>query len=92
MARLEDPTKHWKYKPEDVTERLRWTEYQRAYELALERCNTEHAPWYVVPSDRKWYRNWAIGSLLLETLSRMGLAWPAVDYDIPTEKDRLAAT
>jgi len=92
MARLEDPTKHWKYKPEDVAERLRWTEYQRAYELALERCNTEHAPWYVVPSDRKWYRNWAIGSLLLETLSRMGLSWPAVDYDIPTEKDRLAAT
>ena len=92
MARLDDPTKHWKYKPEDVTERLRWTEYQRAYELALERCNTEHAPWYVIPSDRKWYRNWAVGSLLLEKLSRMGLAWPPVDYDIPTEKDRLAAT
>jgi PPK2 family polyphosphate:nucleotide phosphotransferase len=92
MARLDDPTKHWKYKPEDVTERLRWTEYQRAYEIALERCNTEHAPWYVIPSDRKWYRNWAVGSLLLETLSRMGLAWPAVDYDIPTEKERLAAT
>lgn len=92
MARLDDPTKHWKYKPEDVTERLRWTEYQRAYELALERCNTEHAPWHVIPSDRKWYRNWAVGQLLLETLSRMGLAWPPVDYDIPTEKDRLAAT
>jgi hypothetical protein len=58
----------------------------------LERCNTEHAPWHVIPSDRKWYRNWAVGSLLLETLSRMGLAWPAVDYDIPTEKERLAAT
>jgi PPK2 family polyphosphate:nucleotide phosphotransferase len=92
MARLDDPTKHWKYKPGDVTERLRWTDYQRSYELALERCNTEHAPWYVIPSDRKWYRNWAIGTLLLETLSRMGLSWPAVDYDIPTEKDRLAAT
>lgn len=92
MARLDDPTKHWKYKPDDVTERLRWTEYQRAYELALERCNTEHAPWHVIPSDRKWYRNWAVGQLLLETLSRMGLAWPPVDYDIPTEKDRLAAT
>jgi PPK2 family polyphosphate:nucleotide phosphotransferase len=92
MERLDDPTKHWKYKPGDVTERLRWTEYQRAYEIALERCNTEHAPWYVIPSDRKWYRNWAVGSLLLETLSRMGLAWPAVDYDIPTEKERLAAT
>jgi PPK2 family polyphosphate:nucleotide phosphotransferase len=92
LARLDDPAKHWKYKPGDVTERLRWTDYQRAYELALERCNTEHAPWHVIPSDRKWYRNWAVGQLLLETLSRMGLAWPPVDYDIPTEKDRLAAT
>jgi PPK2 family polyphosphate:nucleotide phosphotransferase len=91
LARLEDPSKHWKYKPEDVDERLLWTEYQRAVELALERCNTEAAPWHVVPSDRKWYRNWAIGQLLLETLRSLGLSWPEIDYDIETEKRRLAA-
>ena len=57
------PTKLWKFKPEDVDERQRWDEYQTAYEIALERCNTEWAPWYVVPSDRKWYRTLAIASL-----------------------------
>jgi PPK2 family polyphosphate:nucleotide phosphotransferase len=91
LARLEDPTKHWKYKPEDVDERLLWTEYQRAVEIALERCNTEAAPWHVIPSDRKWYRNWAVGQLLLETLRSLGLQWPDIDYDIETEKRRLAA-
>ncbi|MGZ4493093.1 MAG: PPK2 family polyphosphate kinase [Nocardioides sp.] len=92
LSRLDDPTKQWKYKPDDVDERMLWTEYQRAVEIALERCNTEHAPWYVVPSDKKWYRNWAVGELLLETLRDLGLTWPSIDYDIPAEKKRLAAT
>jgi len=91
LARLDDPAKQWKYKPGDVDERLLWTEYQRAVEVALERCNTDAAPWYVVPSDRKWYRNWAVGQLLLETLREMDLGWPATDYDRETEKGRLAA-
>ena len=92
LARLDDPTKQWKYKPEDVDERMKWPAYQEAYEIALERCNTEIAPWYVVPSDRKWYRNWAIGVLLLETLCDMDLSWPKIDYDLDTERKRLAAT
>ncbi|MGH3510017.1 MAG: PPK2 family polyphosphate kinase [Nocardioidaceae bacterium] len=91
-ARLDDPTKHWKYKPGDIDERKLWPSYQRAYELALERCNTPEAPWYVVPSDRKWYRNWAIGSLLQEALVAMRLDWPKGDFDVATEKLRLAAT
>src|SRR5205085_11935304 len=61
LARLEDPTKRWKFKPEDVDERGYWDAYQEAYQIALDRCSTEAAPWHVVPSDRKWYRNWAIG-------------------------------
>ena len=61
LARLDDPTKHWKYNPGDVDERALWPAYREAYEIALERTNTEHAPWYVVPSDRKWYRNLAVG-------------------------------
>jgi PPK2 family polyphosphate:nucleotide phosphotransferase len=89
MARLDDPTKQWKFKPADVDERALWPEYQAAYELALERCNTAAAPWYVVPSDRKWYRNWAIGQMLLETLRRMELSWPEPDYDVDEQRRRL---
>jgi PPK2 family polyphosphate:nucleotide phosphotransferase len=92
LARLDDATKQWKYKPEDVDERLRLPAYEEAYESLLERCNTDAAPWYVVPSDRKWYRNWAIGALLLETLRGMDLSWPEIDYDPQTERKRLAAT
>ncbi|WP_310963205.1 PPK2 family polyphosphate kinase [Nocardioides terrisoli] len=89
LARLDEPTKQWKFKPGDVDERRLWPAYQQAYELALERCNTDVAPWYVVPSDRKWYRNWAIGMLLLETLRGMGLSWPAPDYDVAAQRARL---
>lgn len=89
LARLEDPTKHWKYSPGDVDERQLWDGYQEAYEIALERTNTEYAPWYLVPSDKKWYRNLAIGELLLETLDRLDLDWPAPSFDIAEEKRRL---
>jgi PPK2 family polyphosphate:nucleotide phosphotransferase len=89
LARLDDPTKQWKFKPGDVDERARWDDYRAAYETALERCNTQAAPWYVVPSDRKWYRNWAIAQLLLETLRSLDLDWPAPDYDVAEQRDRL---
>ena len=89
LARLEDPTKHWKYSPGDIDERQLWDSYQEAYEIALERTNTEYAPWYLVPSDKKWYRNLAIGELLLETLDRLDLDWPAPRFDIAEEKRRL---
>lgn len=89
LARLDDPTKQWKFKPGDVDERGHWAEYRAAYETALERCNTEIAPWYVVPSDRKWYRNWAIARLLLETLRSMALRWPDPDYDVAEQRARL---
>ena len=89
MARLEDPTKHWKYNRGDVDERQLWDSYREAYEIALERTNTEYAPWYLVPSDKKWYRNLAIGELLLETLDRLDLDWPSPRFDIAEEKRRL---
>ena len=91
LARLEDPEKQWKFKPGDIDERARWRDYQRAYEIALERCSTEAAPWYVVPSDHKWYRNWAIGQLLLEALRGMRLEWPRPEYDVEEQRARLAA-
>ncbi|MEO9139237.1 MAG: PPK2 family polyphosphate kinase, partial [Jatrophihabitans sp.] len=69
VARLDNPEKHWKFNEADLDERARWSDYESAFEAMLERTNTEHAPWYVVPSDHKKYRNWAIGQLLHETLT-----------------------
>lgn len=90
LARLDDPTKQWKFKPGDLDERALWPAYQSAYEVALSRCSTEAAPWFVIPANRKWYRNWAITSLLLEHLRAMALDWPAPDYDVSAQKTRLA--
>jgi PPK2 family polyphosphate:nucleotide phosphotransferase len=92
MARLDDPTKHWKYNPGDVDERAKWPAYMEAYRAVLERCNTEHAPWYVIPADRKWYRNWAVAQLLTEHLRALDLVWPAADYDVEQEKARVTAS
>jgi PPK2 family polyphosphate:nucleotide phosphotransferase len=89
LARLDDPTKHWKYNPGDVDERELWPAYQEAYELAIERTNTEVAPWHVIPADKKWYRNLAIGTLLLDALRSFDLAWPEADFDVEHEKQRL---
>jgi len=89
LARLDDPEKQWKFKPGDVDERELWPKYQGAYEIALERCNTDHAPWYVVPSDTKWYRNWAVAMLVLEALRGMQLEWPGPDYDVAEQRRRL---
>lgn len=89
LARLAKPNKHWKFNPADVDERRSWPAYREAYELALEHTNTEIAPWHVIPSDRKWYRNLAIGNLLLDTLRGMGLRWPDPDYDVAEQKQRL---
>jgi PPK2 family polyphosphate:nucleotide phosphotransferase len=88
MARLDDPTKYWKYNPADIDERAKWDDYRAAYQDALSRCSTETAPWYVVPADRKWYRDWAVATLLHETLADMGLGYPPPDFDPETEKAR----
>lgn len=92
LARLDDPTKHWKYNPGDIDERMRWDDYQSAYEIALRKCNTKTAPFYLVPSDRKWYRNWAITTLLVEHLEAMDPQWPEAHFDVEVEKDRLKAS
>ncbi|MFZ0529121.1 MAG: PPK2 family polyphosphate kinase, partial [Propionicimonas sp.] len=84
--RLADPSKYWKYNPGDVDARAKWPAYREAYEAVLERCNTEAAPWYVIPSDKKWYRNWAVAELLREALAGMGLTWPPAEFDVETER------
>jgi len=89
IARLDDPTKHWKFNPHDIDERAWWQEYEAAYEAVLTRCNPETAPWYVVPADRKWYRNWAVAHLLVERLEDMKLEWPKADVDVAEQRSRL---
>ncbi|MET0840358.1 MAG: PPK2 family polyphosphate kinase [Marmoricola sp.] len=89
LARLDEPDKQWKFKPADIDERAHWDDYRKAYETALERCNTDAAPWYVVPSDRKWYRNWAVGQMLLEALRGMRPEWPSPEYDVKEQRTRL---
>jgi PPK2 family polyphosphate:nucleotide phosphotransferase len=89
LARLDDPAKHWKFNPGDIDERSQWHAYQEAYEIALERCNTSVAPWHVVPSDRKWYRNWAVATMLHEALEELAPAWPVADFDVAEQRRRL---
>jgi PPK2 family polyphosphate:nucleotide phosphotransferase len=90
QARLDDPAKHWKYNPGDLDERQLWSEYAAAYQTVLERTHTEHAPWHVVPSDKKWYRNLAIAHLLRHALKGLDLDWPEADFDVEAERKRLA--
>lgn len=80
--RLDDPNKHWKASPADFKERQYWDEYQRAYEAALEKCSTDAAPWFVIPADRKWFRNLAIASILVETLRDMKIQLPQAQFDL----------
>ena len=90
--RLDRPDKHWKYNPGDVDERMLWNDYQAAYQLAIERTDADHAPWYVVPANHKWYARLAVQSLLLGALERLDPQWPPADFDVEVEKGRLAAT
>ena len=91
LARLDDPTKHWKYNPHDLDSRARWDDYMTAYAEAIERCSTEHAPWHVVPADRKWYRDWAVTNLLIERLDALGLRWPEATFDVAEQRAKLLA-
>jgi PPK2 family polyphosphate:nucleotide phosphotransferase len=87
QERIDDPTKHWKFNPGDLEDRKLWDEYQRAYEIAVQRCSTEHAPWHVVPADRKWVRNAVIARIVRETLEDMNPQYPPADgWDPKTVK------
>ncbi|WBB66181.1 PPK2 family polyphosphate kinase [Micromonospora sp. WMMD812] len=89
LERLDDPRKHWKYNPSDVDARARWDDYQAAYADALGRCGTDAAPWFVVPADRKWYRDWAVSHLLRETFDTLDLGYPPAGFDLARERERL---
>ena len=82
--RLERPDKHWKFDPGDLEERKHWAAYQDAFETALGRCSPDHAPWYVVPAERRWFRNLLVAQVLRETLEDMNPQYPAPTFD-PSE-------
>ncbi len=85
QSRLDDPKKHWKFDPNDLAERAHWDDYQAAYEDVLRKCSTPHAPWYIVPSDHKWFRNWVLSDTIARTMKRMDLSYPPP----PPELDKI---
>lgn len=76
QERIDNPAKNWKFEHGDVEERVHWHDYQQAYAEAISRTSTKDAPWYIVPSDRKWYRNLVISTVLVATLERLDLRYP----------------
>lgn len=79
--RLTDPEKNWKFEAGDIQTRAKWQDYMHAYEDAINNCNTDHAPWYIVPTNRKWYRVWAVSEIVRTTLERMNPQFPAPKLD-----------
>lgn len=88
--RLDRPDKHWKFNPGDLDERAFWADYQEAYQVAIDKCSTDAAPWFVVPADRKWYARLAVTNLVLEHLKALDPQWPKADFDVEAAKKRLA--
>jgi PPK2 family polyphosphate:nucleotide phosphotransferase len=89
LARLDNPDKHWKFNVDDIDERANWSEYIAAFEAMLANCNTAAAPWYVVPSDSKKYRNWAVAELVRETLEELDPQYPRPALDVEALRARL---
>jgi PPK2 family polyphosphate:nucleotide phosphotransferase len=79
QSRVNDPEKCWKFQPSDLEERKLWMDYMQAYEDALAKTSTEWAPWYIVPANKKWYRNYVVGSVVAETLEKLHLKYPKCD-------------
>lgn len=85
--RLRDPKKQWKLGPSDLEDRRLWDDFQKAYDDALTQCNTEHAPWHIVPADKKWYRNLVISRLVRTTLERLDPQFPPFDSTLISRLD-----
>ena len=79
LARLDDPEKNWKFSPDDVAERQCWSDYMDAYEEMIQATATEHAPWFVVPADNKWFTHYVVASAVIEALEELDLGYPKVD-------------
>jgi len=73
--------KHWKFNPDDLADRARWDDFMKAYEDIISKTTADHAPWYVVPADRKWYRNLCVARIMVDTLRALDLKLPKIDWD-----------
>ena len=92
MERLNDPRKNWKASAADFSERKFWTDYQEAYKDAITECSTDYAPWYVIPSDHKWFRNYAVGEVVIQTLESFKMRYPSANQSvIESEKAELTS-
>ena len=80
--RLEDPSRNWKFSPADLAERQHWDEYVKAYEDAIRNTSTAWAPWYIIPANRKWYRNLVIAEIIVNTLEKLKLEYPKADPNL----------
>ena len=89
LDRLDEPDKRWKFNASDLDERELWPKYQDTFREVIRRSSYDVAPWYVIPADRKWYRNWAVSRILVETLTEMAPEYPRPALDIPVLKARL---
>ena len=81
QERIDMPEKRWKFNKDDLTTRAQWDNYMEAYQDAFSRCTTEHAPWYIIPSDQNWYRNLAVMKVIVDALRGMNPQFPEVDED-----------
>jgi polyphosphate kinase 2 (PPK2 family) len=82
QERIEDPIKHWKISKSDLQDRKYWDKYMKSYEETLSRCSTSWAPWYVIPANVKWFRNWAIAQIIVNRIDRMKLKFPEPKIDV----------
>jgi PPK2 family polyphosphate:nucleotide phosphotransferase len=79
--RLDNQEKNWKFNPGDLQERKHWEDYMQAFEVAMQRCSSNEAPWYVVPAELRWFRDYAVAKIVYETLEKMAPEYPKPDYD-----------
>jgi len=82
QQRVEDPQKNWKISPADFREREYWGEYQKAYQDAIAKCSTKEAPWYIIPSDHKWFRNYCVSHIIVRTLQSFHMRYPKANLDV----------
>lgn len=80
-SRLANPSKYWKFNPEDLADRARWNDFMKAYEEVITKTSSEQAPWYIIPADRKWYRNLCVARIMVDTLKGLKMQYPAITWD-----------
>lgn len=89
LKRIEDPAKNWKITEEDIAEREYWNEYQKCYQEAISKTSTKHAPWYIIPGDKKWFAHLAVSEVIVETMKSMDINFPKVEGKQLEELGRL---